>query len=122
MGTKPNVVIFNAFQEDATNGVEVTPGTWRYTKVLTDRLQINFTAKRSGSVTPVHTHPGEFVSLIIRGRYRDCVDDQVYELGPGDVLYLPEGGSHGPIEVLGDELGVRIDILSPPRGEETTLS
>jgi quercetin dioxygenase-like cupin family protein len=120
--TRPEVVVFNAFQADATQGVEVLPGTWRHTKVLTDRVQINFTDKRPGSVTPVHTHPGEFVSLIIRGRYRDYVGDEIYELGPGDVLYLPEGGTHGPIELIGDELGVRIDILCPPRGEEKALS
>ena len=65
-----------------------------------------------------HSHPHEQMSVMISGRMRLTVGDEVRDIGPGDVWFVPAHVQHGG-ELLGDEPVVFIDVYAPP---STTLS
>jgi len=64
---------------------------------------------------PLHSHPYEQTSVVIQGRMRLTVGDEVREVGPGDMWVAPPGVPHGG-EILGDEPLIFIDVYSPPSG------
>lgn len=64
-------------------------------------------------VTAVHSNPHEQITLVITGRVLFTIDDQVREVGAGDVLHFPAGVRHGATML--DEEVVLIDIFSPIR-------
>ncbi|MEM1200025.1 MAG: cupin domain-containing protein [Pseudomonadota bacterium] len=64
---------------------------------------------------PMHSHPYEQTSVVIQGRLRLTVGDEVREVGPGDMWFAPAGVPHGG-EILGDEPLIFIDVYSPPSG------
>ena len=64
---------------------------------------------------PLHSHPYEQTSVVIQGRMRLTVGDEVREVGPGDMWFAPAGVIHGG-EILGDEALIFIDVYAPPSG------
>lgn len=64
---------------------------------------------------PLHSHPYEQTSVVIQGRMRLTVGDEVREVGPGDMWVAPANVPHGG-EILGDEPLIFIDVYSPPSG------
>ena len=62
---------------------------------------------------PIHSHPHEQISVMLQGRMRLMVSDEVEEIGPGDMWYAPANVPHGG-ELLGDEPVVFVDIYAPP--------
>ena len=77
-------------------------------RVMVCRLRI---APRT--VTPVHSHPHEQVTLVERGPVQFFVDGQSRIAQTGDVLVFPSHVRHGATML--DEEVVLIDIFSPPR-------
>jgi quercetin dioxygenase-like cupin family protein len=67
-----------------------------------------------GAVFPIHAHPQEQITLVIRGRIRFDLGGESVELGPGEVAILPGGMPHGA-EVVGDEEVETYNALSPRR-------
>ena len=65
------------------------------------------------TVTPVHSHPHEQITMVERGRVRYIVDGQELVLKQGDLLHLPSGIAHGAT-MLEEEV-VLIDVFSPVR-------
>jgi quercetin dioxygenase-like cupin family protein len=65
------------------------------------------------TVTPVHAHVHEQMTVVERGRARFTVDGSERVVGPGDVLHFPSGCEHGATML--DEEVVLIDIFSPVR-------
>ena len=65
------------------------------------------------TVTPVHSHPHEQITMVERGRVRYIVDGQELVLKQGDLLHLPSGIAHGATML--DEEVVLIDVFSPVR-------
>ena len=65
------------------------------------------------TVTPVHSHPHEQITMVERGRVRYVVDGQELVLTQGDLLHLPSGIAHGATML--DEEVVLIDVFSPVR-------
>ena len=61
----------------------------------------------------MHTHPYEQISVVLQGRMRLTVGDEVRDVGPGDMWYAPANVAHGG-EFLGDQAVVFIDIYGPP--------
>ena len=61
----------------------------------------------------LHSHPHEQLSVMIHGRMRLTVGDDVRDMGPGDMWYAPVGVEHGG-EVLGTEPVIFIDVYAPP--------
>jgi quercetin dioxygenase-like cupin family protein len=62
---------------------------------------------------PMHSHPHEQISVMLQGRMRLTVGEEVEEIGPGDMWYAPANVPHGG-ELLGDDPVVFVDIYAPP--------
>jgi quercetin dioxygenase-like cupin family protein len=67
------------------------------------------------TVTPVHSHPHEQITLVERGGVLFTVAGQELVTSAGDVLHFPPHCEHGAT-MLGEEV-VLIDIFSPVREE-----
>ena len=67
------------------------------------------------TVTAVHAHPHEQITLVERGTVRFVVEGQERISSPGDVLHFPSHCKHGATML--DEEVVLIDIFSPVRQE-----
>ena len=66
-----------------------------------------------GGTYELHSHPHEQMSVVVSGRMRLTVGDEVRDIGPGDMWYAPASVKHGG-EILGDEPVVFIDVYAPP--------
>ena len=77
-------------------------------RVMVCRLRI---APRT--VTPVHSHPHEQVTLVIQGPVEFTIDGQTRVVDTGDVLHFPSNIRHGATML--DREVVLIDIFSPIR-------
>ena len=53
------------------------------------------------------------MSVMISGRMRLTVGDEVRDIGPGDMWFAPANVEHGG-EILGDQPVVFIDVYAPP--------
>ncbi|RME87690.1 MAG: cupin domain-containing protein [Anaerolineae bacterium] len=56
----------------------------------------------AGGGIPRHTNTVEHEQYVLRGRARIGIGDRVYEVRPGDVVFIPEGVPHW-YENIGDE-------------------
>ena len=75
--------------------------------------ELNWAKFEPGSHYPLHSHPYEQMSVLIQGRMRLTVGDDVREVGPGDMWYAAADVPHGG-DILGDETVIFIDVYSPP--------
>ena len=78
-----------------------------------DRVMVCRLVIAARTVTPVHSHPHEQITMVERGRVRYIIEGQERVLEQGDMLHLPSGIAHGAT-MLDDEV-VLIDIFSPLR-------
>jgi quercetin dioxygenase-like cupin family protein len=78
-----------------------------------ERLMVCRLRFAPGTVTAVHTHVHEQITLVERGRVRFTVDGETRLAGAGEVLFFPSQLPHGAT-MLEDEV-ILIDIFSPPR-------
>ncbi len=65
-------------------------------------------AYRQGTVFPEHEHAQEKCDAVVEGLFRIVVGETVYDLKPGDRLYLPAGTRHSA-EVIGRKTVVSLD-------------
>lgn len=61
-----------------------------------------------------HSHPFEQVLLILQGRMRLTVGDEIHEIGPGGMMRIPPDVMHCG-EPIGDEQVINLDVFSPIR-------
>ena len=80
-----------------------------------DRLMVCRLTLAARTVTAVHSHVHEQITLVERGQADFFVEGQRRTAKAGDVLLFPSGIQHGAT-MLEDEV-VLIDIFSPPREE-----
>jgi len=78
-----------------------------------DHLQLIWARYEPGASYGLHTHPHEQFSVLLQGRLRLTVGDEVRDIGPGDMWHAPANVAHGG-EILGDEAVVSIDVYGPP--------
>ena len=81
--------------------------------VTGESCQLLWTKFEPGGTYELHSHSHEQVSVMISGRMRLTVGDEVREIGPGDMWFAPAHVEHGG-EILGDEPVVFIDVYAPP--------
>ncbi len=67
------------------------------------------------TITAVHTHPHEQITLVVAGRARFTVGGIARAAGAGDLLHFPPHIEHG-VTIL-DEEAVLIDIFTPVRAD-----
>jgi quercetin dioxygenase-like cupin family protein len=63
-----------------------------------------------------HSHTFEQVVIILQGRVRFHVGDEVFETGPGGAIRIPAGVMHYA-EPIGDEVVLNLDIFAPARSD-----
>jgi quercetin dioxygenase-like cupin family protein len=90
----------------------VSEGIKRQT-VTGERLMMCRLQMSPHTVTPVHSHPHEQMTIIERGRVRFDVDGAERIASAGDILHFPSNMRHGATML--DEPVVLIDIFTPIR-------
>ena len=88
---------------------------WHSNVATGTHQEVNWVKFKAGSTYPLHSHPYEQTSIMISGRMRLTVGDEVREVGAGDMWFAPSDVPHGG-EILPDEPVVFIEIYSPPSG------
>jgi quercetin dioxygenase-like cupin family protein len=78
-----------------------------------DRVMVCRLTLAPHTVTAVHSHPHEQVTLVERGRVDFFVEGQRRPASAGDVLVFPSNVQHGATML--DEEVVLVDIFSPLR-------
>ena len=63
-----------------------------------------------------HSHPFEQLVLILQGRTRLHVGDEVLECGPGSMVRVPPNVVHYA-EPVGDEVCLNLDVFAPVRSD-----
>lgn len=67
-----------------------------------------------GAIFPVHAHPEEQVTIVLRGRLAIEVAGTEVIAEPGDVMIIPGGVAHGA-SVVGDEEVETLNFFVPRR-------
>jgi quercetin dioxygenase-like cupin family protein len=111
--TPPNAMA--VFQHLDWSSIPVEQVTDQITRQMFygERLMVCRLVLAAGTVTPVHTHMHEQITLVERGRADFFVEDEKRTAKAGDVLLFPSNIRHGAT-MLEEEV-VLIDIFSPPR-------
>ena len=78
-----------------------------------EHIQLIWVKFDSDGNYPIHSHPHEQISVMLQGRMRLTVGDEVEEIGPGDMWYAPANVLHGG-ELLDEDPVVFVDIYAPP--------
>jgi quercetin dioxygenase-like cupin family protein len=81
--------------------------------VWSDRLMVCRLRFAPGTVTAIHTHPHDQITLVMQGRVRFFVEGKPQDVSAGQVLVFPSNLEHGAT-MLDDEV-VLIDIFTPIR-------
>jgi quercetin dioxygenase-like cupin family protein len=111
--TPPNALaVFQHLDWSAIPIERVADGITRQ-MVVGDRLMVCRLTLAARTVTAIHTHVHEQLTLVERGRVDFFVEGNKRTANPGDILLFPSGIQHGATML--DEDVVLIDIFSPPR-------
>ena len=78
-----------------------------------EHVQLIWAKFEPGGTYPMHSHSHEQISVMLQGRMRLTVGEEVEEIGPGDIWYAPANVPHGG-QLLGDEPVVFVDVYAPP--------
>lgn len=84
---------------------------------ITGNQHVEFflTEMRPGAATELDTHPiSEHIYFIISGRGKAYVEDDVFDLEPGDCLFMNEGAEHR-LDVVGTETLRFVVVFAPAR-------
>lgn len=92
--------------------VEAQPGIVRRSVYL-EHAMITFFDLAPGSVIPVHSHPHEQITFVVRGAMEFTVGDEVRVLRAGDGACSPAGVPHGAVVL--DEPTFALDAWYPRR-------
>lgn len=74
--------------------------------------ELNWIKFEPGDRYPMHSHPYEQTSILVQGRLRLTVGDEVRDIGPGDMWFVPANVPHGG-DILGDDPVIFIDVYAP---------
>ncbi|HEX8028425.1 MAG TPA: cupin domain-containing protein [Vicinamibacterales bacterium] len=111
--TPPNALaVFQHMDWSAVPVEQIAEGITRQ-MFYGDRVMVCRLVLAPLTVTPIHTHVHEQITLVERGRADFFVEGQKHTASAGDLLLFPSGILHGAT-MLEDEV-VLIDIFSPPR-------
>ncbi len=109
----PSPAIFTEAETEAAAVFSPETGFHSNVVVTGGHAQLIWAKLEPDGTYALHTHEHEQVSMLVHGRMRLTVGDEVREIGPGDMWYAPANVPHGG-EVLGGEPVVFVDIYAPP--------
>ncbi len=67
---------------------------------------------QKNSILPRHSHPHEQAGYLVKGHMLLSIDEEKYDVKPGDSWCIPSGIEHGA-EIMEDS--VAIEVFSPVR-------
>ena len=105
--------IFTAAEADANSDFIRDRKVHTTIPITGESCQLLWAKSEPDDTYELHSHPHEQMSVIVSGRMRLTVEDEVRDIGPGDMWYAPANVKHGG-EILGDEPVVFIDVYAPP--------
>jgi len=91
---------------------ELVPGSLSHL-IGGENVMISFLTMKAGSAFELHSHPQEQIMIVIEGYCDEIVEDKIYRVQKGDVIYLPANIEHGAF--IREVDCKAIDIFSPPR-------
>lgn len=94
--------------------VEMFPGVTRRTLAVGEALMLTEFTYEAGSKVPMHHHPHEQISYVVKGQYRVTIEEAEIAVEKGDSYLIPPNTPHAQ---AADEFTVTVDIFSPPREE-----
>ncbi len=108
------------FAADSVEEIVVEPGSGAARAMLLGpEVTPNFMMRRftiqPGGAIPNHTNSVEHEQYVLGGTARVGIGDKIYEVSPGDVLFIPPGAPHW-YQVTGDEPYVFLCL--GPNGED----
>lgn len=56
---------------------------------------VSFLTMKAGSTFPLHSHPEEQIMIVVEGYCDEVIEDKVYRISKGDVIWLPSHVKHG---------------------------
>lgn len=80
-----------------------------------DHLQLSLVDIPAGGVVDWHSHANEQMGMVVSGQATFHVGEEVKELGPRDLYFIPGGVRHKV--VAGSEPAVALDVFYPIREE-----
>ena len=92
---------------------------WVNRLIMGNHQELLWAKFEPGSIYRLHSHPYEQTSVVVQGRMRLTVGEEVREVGPGDMWHALPNVPHGG-EILGDEAVIFIDVYSPPSEGDTS--
>jgi unsaturated pyranuronate lyase len=92
--------------------VQMFPGLVRRTLADGESMMMCEFTFETGVTVPNHTHPHEQVGYVVSGRVRMTIEDESFELGPGDSYHAPSNVPHSALTL---QPSVVVDTFSPPR-------
>jgi quercetin dioxygenase-like cupin family protein len=103
------------FCKSDSNGYrEVLPGIYMKTVVYGESTLMTEFRLNKGSILPAHEHMHEQTGYLVSGKMVLSIDNDSYEVVPGDSWNIPGGVLHCA-EILEDS--VAIEVFSPRRDE-----
>jgi quercetin dioxygenase-like cupin family protein len=91
------------------------PGWKRVSLAGSEEISVEYFEKPSGHTSPMHTHPSEQVSIVLKGRMKVVGGNGEEELlGVGDSAWFAPNEPHR-IENPDAELAIGVDIFVPAR-------
>jgi len=94
---------------------ELEPGWKRVSLAGSVNISVEYFSKPAYHTTPLHTHPSEQVSIVLKGRMTVVGGDgEEAELAPGDSAWFAPDEPHR-IANAGEDVAVGVDIFVPAR-------
>lgn len=93
---------------------------WMATPDVNDseRLSAGVVNLEPGKGHDIHTHPdSDEILYLVSGEGEQIVADETKEVGPGDMIYIPEGVEHGTVNTGWDTLQL-LAVYAPPGPED----
>ena len=111
--TPPNASIAFQYRDWSSIPVEHIADGIERQMIWGDRIMVCRLRFAPHTVTAIHAHPHEQITLVERGRVDFFIDGQRQTATAGDVLVFPSNILHGATML--DEEVVLVDIFSPLR-------
>ena len=110
MAMKEAEIIHSKFED--LEREEIAKGYYRRT-LTGENHMVCMVDTRPGWVTKQHKHANDETLIIMEGSFTFTAGDKVFELLPGDIIYIPPWIEH--TGTAGDKGMKMIKIFSPPR-------
>lgn len=103
------------FVKHSTEGYRATvPGVFMRPLAHGERTNMVENHVKGGSIHSDHSHPYEQTGYLLKGRTRLTIEDEKYEVKPGDSWCVPANAVH-QMEIFEDS--VIVEVFSPLREE-----